>query len=666
MIIFLKIVYFHLYMLCVNTKYFSHESSTYIKILGGVFLKNWKSNLLTVAAASSLLFAGTPSLKVAAEKNQVVPQGTGAAILQGTNYFGDMDPNEVVTVDFVMKLQNKDDLEKYIKETVTPNSPHFRKYLNVNEFKAKYAPSPSFISSTTSFLKSFGITSNVHPNNLIITATGTVAQFNKALNIQLQNASYKGKKIHATKKNPVLPKDIANNILCILGLNNYSNLESRAVKQPVALDSNDIPKGPLSLLPKDLQNHYNVNPLYQKGATGAGQTIGIVTLAEFNPDDAYKFWDTAGIPTKPNRINVSDVDGGSGYDGYDETTLDVEQSGAIAPQADIHVYVGPNTDTGFIDAFSKSINDNESKQISVSWGQSELSIDSYVQQQLEAPEYEESFNQLFMQAAAQGISMFASAGDAGAYDETRGDNPVYKLTTDFPASSPYITAAGGTTLPFQFHSNKYGVDVKVNEERAWGWDYLHDYFAARNRPDAFLFSGGGGGFSSYFSTPDYQKGVSGVNTFSAVDEWNISSDLSNATFKQPTNVSGVGTGRNVPDLSMAADPYTGYAVYFSDPGQPGTNAGFATYGGTSFVAPQLNGLSALINSADNTQVGFWNPQIYRFAQQASSPFTPLNKQGADNDNLFYTGTPGTLYNQATGLGIPDVAKLAEQFKPVKK
>ncbi|MDP4161902.1 MAG: protease pro-enzyme activation domain-containing protein [Bacillota bacterium] len=624
-------------------------------------MKNLKKSLLTVAAAGTLLFGSTPAFSVSAAGNQVVPQGTGAAVLQGTNYFGDMDPSTVVTVDFVMKLQNKNDLEKYINETVTPNSPHYRKYLNVTEFKAKYAPNPSFINATTSYLQAFGIQSNVHPDNLIITATGTVAQFNKALNIELQYASYKGKSIHATKKNPTLPGVIANNILCILGLNNYSNLESRAVKQPEVLDPNDVPKGPLSLLPKDLQNHYNVNPLYQKGATGAGQTIGIVTLAEFNPDDAYQFWNDIGISTKPNRIKLSDVDGGSGWSGYDETSLDVEQSGAIAPQANIHVYVGPNSDTGFVDAFSNAINDNEAKQISVSWGQSELSIDSYVQQQMEAPEYEESFNQLFMQAAAQGISMFASSGDAGAYDETRGADKVFKLTTDFPASSPYITAAGGTTLPFQFHSNSTGLDVKVNDERAWGWDYLSNYFKARHLPDTRLVSGGGGGFSSYFATPDYQKGVSGVNHFSAVDEWNISADLSTATFKQPTLISGNGTGRNLPDLSMNADPYTGYYVYFSDPGQPGTNAGYAVYGGTSFVSPQLNGLSALINSADNTQVGFWNPQIYRFAQQASSPFTPLNKQGAENDNLFYTGTPGTLYNQATGLGIPDVTKLAEKF-----
>ncbi|PEJ57208.1 MULTISPECIES: protease pro-enzyme activation domain-containing protein [unclassified Bacillus (in: firmicutes)] len=624
-------------------------------------MKNWKIPLMSVAAASSLLFINTPTSKVAAAVNQEVAQGTGAAVLDGTNYFGDMDPNTTLSIDFVMKLQNKAELEKFIKETTTPYSPHYRNYLNVNEFKAKYAPNPAYIHSVTSYLQGFGLKTDVHANNLTITATGTVAQLNKALNVELKYASFKGKRIHATKKNPTLPKVISDNILCVLGLNNYSNLESRAVKQPTVIDKKDVPAGPLSLTPQDLQNHYNVDPLYKKGATGAGQTLGIVTLAEFNTDDAYKFWDNMGIQTKPNRIKVTDVDGGSGWDGYEETTLDVQQSGAIAPQANINVYVGPNSDTGFVDAFSNAINDNVAKQISVSWGSSELSIDSYVQQQMEAPEYEETFNQLFMQAAAQGISMFASAGDAGAYDETRGDNKVFKLTADFPAASPYITAAGGTTLPFQFHSTSTGLDVKVNEERAWGWDYLHDYFKARNIDDVNLVNGGGGGFSTYFDTPDYQKGVSGVNKYTAVDEFKISSDLSSVTYKNPTIITGKDSGRNIPDVSMAADPYTGYYVYLSDPGQPGTNSGYAVYGGTSLVSPQLNGLTALINSAEHTQVGFWNPQIYRFAQENSSPFTPLNKAGDKNDNLFYSGTPGTLYNQATGLGIPDAAKLADKF-----
>ena len=82
------------------------------------------------------------------------------------------------------------------------------------------------------------------------------------------------------------------------------------------------------------------------------------------------------------------------------------------------------------------------------------------------------------------------------------------------------------------------------------------------------------------------------------------------------------------------------------------------YGGTSFVAPQLNGAAAVIDSALGHRTGFWNPRIYPAAQRPDSPFTELDQAGAGNDNLYYTGTPGARYNPAVGLGIPDLTALA--------
>jgi subtilase family serine protease len=300
-----------------------------------------------------------------------------------------------------------------------------------------------------------------------------------------------------------------------------------------------------------------------------------------------------------------------------------------------------------------------------------------VQQQIETPEYAQAFNQIFMEGAAQGISMFAAAGDEGAYDAVRefgllaGIPGVGSLSVDNPADSPYITAAGGTTLPFHFHSNKYNYDVKNDNERAWGWDYLYGYFDKRglNNPQGWgdrYLAGGGGGFSQIFATPDYQLGVSGINSYTATKQWTPNSNASTLTRDAAATIlTGTGKGRNMPDVSMNADPYTGYKVLFSDPAAPGTNRGYAVYGGTSFVSPQLNGLSALINSSGDTQVGFWNPQIYRFAQGPKSPLHPLNDTGILNDNGFYTGTPGTIYNQATGLGTPDISVLANAFVNVK-
>lgn len=621
---------------------------------------------LAVAAAGSLLTAGMPTVSLADSTNasQAIAQGVGKGILQQANYFGNTDPSTQVTVDIVMKLQNQDQLAKFINQTTTPG-PGYRNYLSTADFAAHYAPSAGTIQAIRTYLSAFGIQSTVYKDNLVITATGTVGQFNNAFSVTIQNATFKGKHFHGTMTSPKAPASIANSILCILGLSDYSNLTSQAVKLPAAdgSDQGSPSPTPTMNMPSALVSHYDVQPLYDKGAEGQGQTIGIVTLADFNPSDAYTFWNYNKLQVKPNRIHVYDVDGGSELSaaaGSDETSLDVEQSGSLAPQADINVYVGPNTDTGFADAFAKAISDDTAQQISVSWGESETLIDYAVQLQEETPQYANVFNELFMEGAAQGQSLFAAAGDSGAYAAER-DLGTYNLSVLNPADSPYITAAGGTTWPYTFKSSIIpGYTVTVSQERAWGWDYLYDYWQKRglSMPGGNYFVGGGGGFSEYFATPDYQQGVPGVNTFTAVQQWDPSSDYSTATYDPSAPVvTGTGSGRNLPDLSMNADPEAGYGVYYNLPDGSGWNQ----YGGTSFVAPQLAGLSALINSADHTRVGFWNPQIYHFAQSSNSPLTPLNQTGTGNDNIYYTGTPGTLYNQATGLGTPDIAALAQSF-----
>lgn len=623
---------------------------------------------LAVTAAGVAAFMATPSVSFAQTSSSsptTIAQGIGQNILQQANYFGDTAPDTPVTVDIVLKLQNQQQLASYINQTTTPG-PNYRHYINTAQFAAKYAPSPATVNTIERYLGAYGIQTSAYANHLVITATGTAGQFNQAFRVTLQDATLDGHHFHAAKSAPTAPATIADSILCVLGLSNYTNFTSEA--KPAVNLATGQPQGmtaaPSALMPSDLEQQYNVTPLYKEGAAGQGQTIGIITLANFNPSDAYTFWKYNNIAVKSSRIHVYNVDGGSGLSvsaGSDETTLDVEQSGALAPQADINVYVGPNSDTGLLDAFATAISDDAAQQISVSWGESETAIVQAVAQGVETPQYANAFNQFFMEGAAQGQSLFAAAGDTGAY-AAAGDAGRYNLSVLNPADSPYITAAGGTTLPV-LESAKFG----VTQERAWGWDYLYPILAQMGlpEPNGFSFTGGGGGFSTYFATPSYQLGVPGVNQYTAVQWWTPSVDGSTTAFNPvPGLVTGTGSGRNLPDLSMDADPESGYSVYFSLPVRDGSNqvdTGWAQYGGTSFVAPQLAGLSALINSADRTQVGFWNPQIYRFAQLPNSPFHPLNTSGTSNDNLYYTGTPGTLYNQATGLGTPDVAALAQSF-----
>ena len=129
----------------------------------------------------------------------------------------------------------------------------------------------------------------------------------------------------------------------------------------------------------------------------------------------------------------------------------------------------------------------------------------------------------------------------------------------------------------------------------------------------------------------------------------------------PSVTNGFGWGRALPDVSTDADPETGYLLWEPSAvaaGQPALTGG---WGGTSFVAPQLNGSTAVIDSFLGHRVGFWNPAIYSFATGKNSPFTPLDQSGAESDNLYYTGTPGLPYNEGCGLGYPNLSALANDF-----
>jgi kumamolisin len=114
-------------------------------------------------------------------------------------------------------------------------------------------------------------------------------------------------------------------------------------------------------------------------------------------------------------------------------------------------------------------------------------------------------------------------------------------------------------------------------------------------------------------------------------------------------------------VSADADPQSGYLLYepsFAGVGMPVLQSG---WGGTSFVSPQFNGSTAVIDSVLGHRIGLWNPSIYSFARGSASPVTPLSQASSNNDNVFYTGNPDQLYNPATGLGVPNLAKFASDL-----
>jgi kumamolisin len=652
--------------------------------------------LLAAGSASSLMLlglAGNASASSPHPGKVAVAQGPGVAQLKHLSVFGTTPASTAETVSFVLQPRNLAQLQSSVNAGMPGG------YLSVREFAAEYGQTRSNIAALVRYLDGFGITSTPYADGLNINTTGTAGDYDAALSVQqdqykipaqaADNADgyvgHRAETIHAATSSPLLPSGLGSFVLAVLGLDNYPTYDSQAIhEQALAASQKPSAVQTGSLTPADFASQYNLTPLYKHGATGAGSTIGIVTLASLNPSDPEYYWNNVlGISTKANRITIDNVDGGPGAvtdaSGSGETTLDVEQSGALAPQANIDVYQAPNGDPGFTDAFYTAASQNIADSISCSWGESETVVQAIINSGEEDPNYVQAFTDAFLELGAQGQSSFVASGDTGAYSAAD-DLGTTNLSVSVPDDSPYTTSAGGTTLAGTIPLTST-VSVNIPAQRAWGYDWLWPYYylfenpttkAAYTSEAAFAESeglgGGGGGYSVDEPTPLYQELVPGIHHFSAVEYLTPTDYVSSDGLNLPTAwnfngappvTSGFASGRATPDVVADADPFTGYLLYFSEFSSGGSLQ--AGWGGTSFVAPQLNGATVLIDSYLGHRVGFWNPSIYQFATDGNSPFTPLDASGTSNDNLYYTGTPGQIYNAGTGLGTPNFAKLAADF-----
>ncbi|MDE2298245.1 MAG: S8/S53 family peptidase, partial [Burkholderiales bacterium] len=584
------------------------------------------------------------------------------------------------TVSLILKVRNAEQLDEFIAASVDPESGRYHQFLSVGQFRDRYAPTKRQIKRVTDYLTSLGIVVNeVYDNHLVIKATGTAAQFNQAFTTTLHDYEDKdGKVFQKPEGDHGVPEMLQDVVLYVAGLNTQSaqyrphNTNARvsraalgeAPPKVVLPSGNSTATGiPGSYTTGDVANFYGVNPLYAQGITGKGRTIGIATLANFLPADAYNYWSQIGLNVDPNRIRQVHVDGGgplSGAAGSGETSLDVEQSGGLAPDAKVVVYDAPNTEAGFIDVFYKAVADNAVDTLSVSWGSPEIfnflipGVSTDTQAVLVA------YHQAFAEAAAQGISTFAAAGDSGAYD-TNSSLPYPQfskiLTVDSPASDPYIIAAGGTTLPGNIQ-RKYGV-VFVPTEQVWGWDYFNPYLVTNYGPayqDYYFSVGGGGGVSVFWSRPDYQKETRGIRKSEPNQVWTYYPNFPDTSVQAYLyTVAPNVAGRNLPDVSLNSDPYTGYLIYSSPDG-----GWLAGYGGTSFASPQLNGIFALIGQTKSSRLGLLNPQLYTAAAQRDNEEKSGLIDIRAGDNWFYAGVKG--YEPGAGLGTINAAAVARTLR----
>ena len=278
--------------------------------------------------------------------------------------------------------------------------------------------------------------------------------------------------------------------------------------------------------------------------------------------------------------------------------------------------------------------------------------------------------------AAQGQSAFTSSADAGAYTASE-DLGTTNLSADQPADSPFITAAGGTSLPgTTYLSGPDGTAMATNNAtRIWGWDYLWAGIAQINgiplaQAAETNVVGSGGGFSVHEPEPSYQQGVSGTQR------------LPRGAVPDPDRLREVAPGLTEPiawNFNPTPSVSFGLAARPGHPGpehqrrpadrlpglQPLDRRAGRSSAGTSFVDPQMNGSTAVIDSYVGHRVGFWNPVIYgAVANGINGLFTNINTAGTSNDNIFYTGNPGDEYNEGIGLGQPNLSNLTNIFSEI--
>jgi len=597
-----------------------------------------------------------------------------------------------MSVTIALSLRNHDEAESMVQAVSTPGNPQYHHFLTSDEFVARFGPTNAEVTKVMTALAKYGLTAQ-RTTATTLKVTGMPANMERAFGVSLHSYEVAahdnapGYTYHAPLSRPTIPTEIAGSVSAVVGLDSrpsFHPLTRSVLSSPRLAKTGATPAGtgnpPQYFTVTDFANQYDVNPLYARGITGKGRTLAIVTLAAFTPSDAFTYWAALGLTVDPNRLTIVNVDGGPGAPSDDsgslETTLDVEQSGGIAPGADIIVYQAPNTNQAFIDAFAAAIDSNAPQSVSTSWGTWEW-FDNLENAPVTDPitgktvSSLQALHELLLRAAIQGQSFFAASGDGGAFDITNDLGclpPVCSITlsVDNPASDTAITAAGGTTLPvtLYFCANAECTppyfEVQVNNERVWGWDYFNGlcaYLGYTPLNCGFFPGGSGGGVSIEFPVPLYQWFLPGVQLSQPGQVWQAEPIIG--------EVFGVGTyyalpafypGRNVPDVSFDADPFTGYVIYYTS-----SVSGFGIepgWGGTSFVAPQLNGVTALLGQDRHGRLGLLNNALYFFAltgQAYGGPHAPLHVI-AYGDNWFYYGRDG--YAPASGLGTIDVANLA--------
>lgn len=521
-----------------------------------------------------------------------------------------VDPNENVSLAFVLPFRNQAALDDLVRRQYDPSDPMYGQYLSNQQFVAQFGPSQGDYDAIAAFARSHNMTvTRTIPSRKLLEVNGAAKNVEAAFGLRLvQYKGPDGRIFRAPNDEPAVPADIAPRITGVSGLStsatwhkNIGQLVKQVITIPALSSPFQIGSGPSgALTPHDVQTAYNLKqwpPSDPNDTTGygKGQTLAVFELDVYSPADIVLYENEFGLPqlVPTNMVVTPPTPTG----GADEVTLDIELQLAMAPLATaLLVYEGANNSPQVVQQYQQIADDDLAKQISTSWGTTETNND--------APTRNGEYN-AFQQMAAQGQSIFAASGDSGAYDgsNTLNGGNTTTLLVDDPASQPFMCGTGGTTLSVVTP----GTDEHYRSERTWG--------------DASAGQGGGGGISLIWPIPSYQVGAIHSNSL------------------------GSTTMRNVPDVALNADPNTGYDIVFG-----GTDM-VLIFGGTSCCSPLWAGFTARVNEARANNglapLGFANPALYAAGKSTHSA-RDYHDIADGSTNLYYPAVKG--YDDATGWG----------------
>ena len=579
----------------------------------------------------------------------------------GAQVVGTVVPSSKVEGSVALKSRDAAGLKRYATEVSTRGNAAYHRYLSVQGFRSRFGPTSQATAAVSSFLAGHGLSPTVSSNGLLVTFRGSASSVEAAFTTRLSTVRLRsGHAATATAAPISVPASLSPDVEAVVGLSTALHASPSIVRahgvtpasgtgrsaqrghtssstlQPSACsDATSIAQQYGGLTDDQIAKAYGASGLYAQGANGTGRRVAIFELEPFSFSDVQSFASCyLGAQVASNitsQVQVHPVAGGQPQGtGSGEAALDIEDVLALAPGASIDVYEAPNTNNGLLLEYNQIVSDNQDSVVSSSWGLCEPLANQG------APGLTGIENTIFEEAAVQGQSTFAAAGDAGSSD--CGQPPT--LAVDDPGTQPFVTSVGGTTI----HSTATPVlETTWNDGAEWG--------------------AGGGGLSEVWPQPAWQRsssvpGIDAAATLasasSVAQQQGVAHDGAFCA-ASPSDLSSTPC-RQVPDVSAQADEFTGaVTIYFS--------GGWTTIGGTSSATPIW---AALVTDAASLQacqsgqgLGFISPSLYAAASSPVSYAASFRDITAGTNDMYqnnaglYPATTG--YDMATGLGAPVMA-----------